>query len=78
VANNGSCGRGCGHSAKIVIFHLLIAAAPGRINRWFNEGVVTVLAGACSTGVDVRTGITALFIIMRNRRKLNRVSETAE
>ncbi|KAJ8580147.1 hypothetical protein M405DRAFT_819242, partial [Rhizopogon salebrosus TDB-379] len=40
----------------IVIFHLLIATVPGRINGWFNEGIL-VLAGACSTGVDVRTGI---------------------
>jgi hypothetical protein len=61
VANNGSCGRGCGHSGKIVIFHLLIAAVPGRINGWFKEGVL-VLAGACSTGVDVCTGITSAFI----------------
>jgi hypothetical protein len=57
VVNNGSCGRGCGDSGKIVIFHLLIAAVLGRINGWFNEDGVLVLAGACSTGVDVRTGI---------------------
>jgi hypothetical protein len=50
VANNASCGRGCGHSRKMVIFHLLIAAVAGRVNGWFNEGVL-VLAGACSMGV---------------------------
>ncbi|KAJ8592063.1 hypothetical protein M405DRAFT_813343 [Rhizopogon salebrosus TDB-379] len=38
------------------MFHPLIAAVPGRMNGWFNEGVL-VLAGACSAGVDVRTGI---------------------
>jgi hypothetical protein len=61
VANNGSCGRGCGHSGKTVMFHPVIAAVPGRINGWFNEGVL-VLAGACSTGVDVRTGIAEAHV----------------
>ncbi|KAJ8593775.1 hypothetical protein M405DRAFT_921557, partial [Rhizopogon salebrosus TDB-379] len=50
VAKNASCGRGCGHSGKIVIFHLLIAAVLGRINGWFNEDGVLVLAGACTHG----------------------------
>jgi hypothetical protein len=34
----------------MVIFHLLIAAAPGRINGWFNEGILEL----------VRTGIAEL------------------
>jgi hypothetical protein len=59
VANNGSCGRGCGHSGKMVICRLLIAAVPGRINGWFDEDVL-VLARACSTGFDVHTGIAEL------------------
>jgi hypothetical protein len=28
VANNASCGRGCDHSGKIIIIHLLIAVVP--------------------------------------------------
>jgi hypothetical protein len=43
----------------MVICHLLIAAVPGRINGWFDKDVL-VLAGACSTGVDVRMGIAEL------------------
>jgi hypothetical protein len=37
---NAACGRGCGHSGKIIILHLLIAVVPGRISGWFNEGVL--------------------------------------
>jgi hypothetical protein len=43
----------------MVICYLLIAAVRGRINGWFDEDVL-LLAGACSTGVDVRTGIAEL------------------